>query len=96
MEFWTTREGDEIKLEDLSDSHLHNIIKMLETKNYTDTYMYPAMQLERLVRQHEKTYPFIREMAELLMKYSEGRFQGDNQSAYEELLNEMNPIGQEF
>lgn len=40
---WKTKNGDTIPIKDLSDSHLENIINMLETKEEEERNIYDAM-----------------------------------------------------
>jgi hypothetical protein len=50
---WTTAKGEKIKIRDLSDSHIKNIIKDYEEINRINHYYYELMKKELEIREKE-------------------------------------------
>jgi hypothetical protein len=52
---WTTRDGEEILIKDLSDSHLTNILNWMQTKHFNEAVpIYPSEFFQFM--QHEAEY----------------------------------------
>ena len=45
--YWVTREGEEIAIRDMTDSHLRNTIRYLERTDQTDMYAYEELTAEQ-------------------------------------------------
>lgn len=98
MTTWITKTEEHIEFRDLTDQHLHNIKKHLETKEATESSMYMAVKLECFIRLHASTYPFISELVDLLRDYvhaatSEASFEWD---PHQYILEDLNGLGQEW
>lgn len=72
-DIWTTKDGTEIVIKNMTDSHLLNAIKFLKRKidECPNQYGYPCFQGEIAQMTAEREYEHNEAVLEVLIKYSE-------------------------